>query len=407
MSSVWLSVLLFVLAFIVTMAVYPFVLRFAKKHNIVDNPNARKLQRVPVPVMGGTAVYFGIIVALFVANSLFNCPTIWVGIVSMTVMFVIGLWDDIKDVPATLRFIIEIALVWGIMVAIDSGIDDFHGLWGYGEVSLYIAMPLSIIAGVGIINAINLIDGVDGYSSGYGMMACTLFAVLFFSVGDRAMGSYAIICAGALLPFFVHNLFGKTSKMFIGDSGTLMLGTVMTVFVFAVLSRNTTCQPLVEQGCSLVAFTLAVLAIPVFDTLRVMSVRIVRGKSPFHPDKTHLHHLFIEMGFSHVGTAVSIILTNFLIVLVWWLSWKFGASLEVQVYIVMGLGILTTFGFYKFMRSQQMKGPEDEDGFPTGGAVWKVFCAIGEFTHIERGGFWKFMQKLVDGKILGGGIKSL
>lgn len=116
----------------------------------------------------------------------------------------------------------------------------------------------------------------------------------------------------------MHNVFGKTSKMFIGDGGTLVMGGVMSVFVIAVLKQGSLSASYVSERVGLVAFTLAVLSVPVFDTLRVMATRLLNGASPFRPDKTHLHHMFIELGCSHVATTVAILSMNFLIVLAWW-----------------------------------------------------------------------------------------
>lgn len=384
------------LAFIVTTLVYPFVLSYAQKNGIVDNPNARKLQRVPVPVMGGVAVFVGILISVLVSNIQINDLTIWVGFVCMVIMLVIGAIDDIRDIPATLRFIIETALVYGMIVVADIGIDSLHGLWNVGEIPTSISLPLSIIAGVGVINATNLIDGVDGYASGYGIMSCSLYAVLAFYVGDMVIGRLALIFVGSLVPFFLHNVFGRKSKMFIGDSGTLMMGTVMTLFVFSILSKNSDCCVLEQKGLGLVPFTVAVMSIPVFDTLRVMGARVVRGTSPFHPDKTHLHHLFIEMGFSHIGTTLSILLLDFLIVAIWFILWLLGASIDVQFYIVVGLSMFVTFGFYRFMKIQQNRGPKDEDGYPMGTKIWRFFCILGDKSHIERNGMWAFMRKLMD-----------
>ena len=125
------------------------------------------------------------------------------------------------------------------------------------------------------------------------------------------MTCLTMIVIGALLPFFMHNVFGQKSRMFIGDGGTLMLGMFLTVCTFYAMSSTQPCDKLDEKGLSLIAYALAVLSIPLFDTLRVFTMRILRGKSPFRPDKTHLHHLFIDMGFSHLGAALFILLLNF------------------------------------------------------------------------------------------------
>ena len=401
MENWMIGILVFVVAMVTSMTVFPWALRFARKHGIVDNPNARKLQRVPVPVFGGIVVYSGILAGgLLLALFMWS----WVmvnGLIGMTIMLLIGMWDDQKDISAMLRFAIEIGLVSAFIALTGVYIDDIHGLWGINELSDWIAIPFSVFSGVGIINAINLIDGVDGYSSGYGMMACTLFGLCFWTVWSPTMTCMTMIVIGALFPFFMHNVFGQKSRMFIGDGGTLMLGMFMTVCAFYSLSSTQPCQKLDEQGLSLTAFALAVLCIPVFDTLRVMSLRILRGKSPFKPDKTHLHHLFIDMGFSHLGAALFILMLNFGVVLVWLVSWKLGASVDVQTYIVIALGLLVTFGFYKFMKVQQNGGPVDEEGYPQGTWLWYRMCELGQFTHKEDNRAWRVLKRIMDGPMMG------
>lgn len=396
MNNTSIAILVTVVAFVVSALVFPKALRFARQHDIVDNPNARKLQRIPIPVLGGVAVYTGIMAAAVVLLT-FNQSTVlmWT-LMGMTVMQVIGTWDDMEDISAILRFLIEVSLVGAFIALTDIYIDDFHGLWGIHRIGPEIGIPLSMVAGVGIINATNLIDGVDGYASGYGMMASLLFAFAFASVWDNSMVCMALIVAGALLPFFMHNVFGVRSKMFMGDGGTLMLGVLMTVFVLYALSSHTSCDGLDERGVSLTGLTLAFLCIPVFDTLRVMSARITRGRSPFRPDKTHLHHLFIDMGFSHLGAALFILFLNLLVVASWFAAYQLGASIDMQTYIVILLGVGVTFGFYKLMRVQQNGGPKDVDGYPTGTWLWHLMCRLGTWTHREDKRSWRIMRWFMD-----------
>ena len=326
-------IILSLLSLIVTTVVYPFVLRYALHHNIVDNPDARKLHRMPVPIMGGVAVYAGVFAGCFVMSLLVSGASIRWSLMAMTTMLVLGVWDDIKNLPAILRLIVQFGIVGAYMGFTGHFVDNFYGLFDIHEISLWVGIPLSLVAGVGTINAINMIDGVDGYSSGYGIMACASFGALFIAVHQSVWACLAVIVASALIPFFFHNVFGKKSKMFIGDGGTMMLGFLMTIFEFGVISLNR-CPELESRGFGLIAFTLAVLCIPVFDTLRVMTARMARRRSPFKPDKSHLHHLFIDMGFSHLGAAVSILSMNFTITLVWLLLWVCGASITVQTIVV-------------------------------------------------------------------------
>ena len=396
MNTTLIAFLLSLLAFAVTMMVYPYVLSFAISHHIVDNPNARKLQRVPVPVMGGTSVYAGVLVASIVAVAVMGDVRIFWCLLLLTLMFALGVWDDMKDVSAYLRFVIEIGVVWAMILLLGLELNDFKGLWGVHGIPDTLSMPLSIIAGVGIMNAVNLIDGVDGYCSSYGVMACVAFAVVFYFAGGESLLCLALIFVGALLPFFFHNVFGQRSKMFLGDGGSLMLGTVLSFFVFATMSTQRGCDYLQEHGLSLAALSLAIMAVPVFDTLRVMIGRVAKGHSPFHPDKTHLHHIFIEMEFSHLSTSLIIVLGNLLIILSVLLAWWLGASIDVQFYIVVGISFMFTWGFYYFMDSQRRAN----DG--EGSAIFKKMCALGRLSHRSDKPFWRFMRKMVDSRFLGG-----
>ena len=396
MFDKWLIFIIPLIAFLVTTMVYPRVLRFAKNHHIVDNPNTRKLQRYPIPVLGGVAVYLGVLIGYLVLACYQPESTILWTLIAMTIMMIIGIWDDVSDLSTKFRFLIEIALMAFIIAVSGIYMDDFHGLWQIHQLNVFLGMTLSIVAGVGIINAVNMIDGIDGYVSGYCIQACLCFTVLFWMVGELVMACMALVVMASLLPFFFHNVFGIRSKMFIGDGGTMMLGVLMAFFVLFVLSSETKCNMLETQGVSLLAFTLAVMCIPVFDTLRVMTLRILRGYSPFKPDKTHLHHLFIDMGFSHLGAAMSILSINLSVVLIWLVMWKCGASIEWQTYVVIMVGLLVTFGFYKLMKIQQFGGGMNEMGRPKGTALWHFFLKLGERSHLEKGSMWKWISRLMD-----------
>lgn len=374
------------LAFLGTLWVHPKVLKIAILKNLVDNPDARKLQRNPVPVMGGIAVFFGIIIGLCSSLTMFNSPNLFMLISAMLIMLYIGTIDDILDLSPAIRFAIEILIIMWLMYVNSSSINNFWGLWGLGTIPDWISWPLTIFAAVGIINAINLIDGVNGLSSGFCFMASVLFAILFYSTGNTVMSSLSISAAGAIIPFFLHNVFGYKTRMFIGDGGTLVIGTMMSMFVINILSSNSLCTTLALKGLGLVPFTLAVLSIPVFDTLRVMSMRIIRGTSPFHPDKTHLHHIFLELGFSHIGTTFSILSMNLFIVAAWFISYKLGASVDIQLYIVLALSILATFVFYKFARNRINNNSKG----------LKRLQKVAKALNFEKKGIWLTIQQLID-----------
>lgn len=386
MSNIQNILLPTLLAFLGTLWIHPKVLKIAILKNLVDNPDARKLQRNPVPVMGGIAVFFGITIGLCCSQAIFNSPSTFMLISAMLIMLYTGTIDDIIDLSPAIRFIIEIIVIAWLMYTSKSSINCFWGLWGIATIPQWAAYALTIFAAVGIINAINLIDGVNGLSSGFCFMSSVLFAIFFYITGNETMTTLALSAAGAIVPFFLHNVFGQSTRMFIGDGGTLVIGTMMAMFVMNILDVNSGSILLAANGVGLIPFTLAVLAIPIFDTLRVMSTRILNRKSPFHPDKTHLHHMFIDLGFSHIGTTVSILSVNFLIVVAWFISYRMGASIETQLYVVVALSILMTFIFYWFAKRQLERN----------GKCLKLFKGMAKVLHIEKKGIWCRIQQIID-----------
>ncbi len=372
--------------------VHPRLVRIAAMKMIVDNPDARKLQKEPIPILGGVAVMFGAVLGISCTavfpETVFN-DTIVLIIAVMMVMLYTGTMDDILELTPRLRFLIEIMSVCALIFVGGFRLDDLHGLWGVSVLPDWVAVPLTVFACVGIINAMNLIDGIDGLSSGFCITACAIFSAIFFKAGDMMMFILSMALIGALIPFFMHNVFGERSKMFIGDGGTLVMGAVMSIFVVRVLGVGSPVAQFWDQshaGMSAVAFTLAVLCVPVFDTLRVMVTRMLQGRSPFHPDKTHLHHMFIDLGFSHVGTTFSIILLNLTVVAVWWASVSMGCSLDVQLYVVILFGSLFTIFLYPAVAAAKRRNAP----------LYRALTAASRMTHFERKGFFLLLRKAMD-----------
>lgn len=335
------------------------ILKIAKDKNVVDNPDARKLQKTPVPVMGGVAVFIGVVAGTLVgaaltrAHGLGTLTLLLPIILAMLVMLYTGSMDDIVGLSPGSRFVIEICTLLGLIFASGCCVDSLHGLWGVGDISWWVAVPLTVIGGVGIINAVNMIDGVNGLSSGLCITCCILFGTVFSLVGDMVNAMLAFVMGAALLPFLLHNVFGMRSKMFIGDAGTMVMGMLMTWFTISVLYRGTdVAEHLQAPNANLIAMALAILSVPVFDTVRVMFLRILKRQSPFHPDKTHLHHVFINVGVSHTITALFEIGINLIIVGVWVLAVCQGARMEWQLYIVIAVSLLLVWGTYFFLRGQ-------------------------------------------------------
>lgn len=383
----FLPLIPFVVAFLSVCWIHPRLVKLAYLKGIVDNPDFRKLQRSPVPVLGGCAVFFGISLGLGIVSPFFDSSQLPIIMAAMTLMLYIGTMDDILNLSPGFRFFVEVLCLVLLVVAGGFSISHFHGLWGIGAIPCWwCSALLTVFAAVGIINAINLIDGVNGLSSGYCIMACLIFGTFFFFAGDLVMVLLATVCVGALIPFFFHNVFGKSSRMFIGDGGTLVMGLVMSIFVIHTLDARSLGAVFAARGFGLIPFTLAVLSVPVFDTLRVMSARVRRHVSPFHPDKTHLHHLFIEMGNSHIVTTFLVLTCNALVVLLWACAACRGMSPEGQVWLVTLAGLFFTWGVYGGVRLLQRRAPE----------AFRSLVAFNLRTRPRRDGVFRTIQQVID-----------
>lgn len=347
------------MAYIAVRWVYFKVLKIAKDKDLVDNPDARKLQKTPVPVMGGIAVFFGIVTGVasgLVLNFFFGYGdvfTLMPIILAMVVMLYTGAMDDIIGLTPNIRFVVEILSIIGIVFGSGTCINSFHGLWGVGTFDWYLAVALTVFAGVGIINAINMIDGVNGLSSGLCIACCIVYGCIFISVGDLTNAMLAFVVAASLFPFLLHNVFGLRSRMFIGDAGTMMMGVTLAWFTICLLRSDSVVASNPKfLNANVIAMALAILSVPVFDTIRVMTMRILKGMSPFHPDKTHLHHVFVNIGCSHSITSLLEIGINLAVFGIWRLSYYLEASIGWQLYIVIIAAVILVWGTYFFISNQ-------------------------------------------------------
>lgn len=369
---------------------YNKVLKIARLKNLVDNPDGRKIQKQPVPVLGGLAVYFGLVCGMlfFTAISGIRFGELLPIFFSISIMLFVGMLDDFLGLSARSRIIIEILTISALIYASGLSIDSLQGLWGVNAFSWYIAVPLTILTGVGLINAYNMVDGVNGLSSGLCIVVSCFFAVVFYKYRDYLDCAIAVCFAASLIPFIIHNVFGNKSRMFIGDGGTMVMGVIICWFVMRILSsrNNWPVRYPSQTPVSFVALVWAFAAEPVFDTLRVMTGRILRRTSPFKPDKTHLHHVFIELGISHIFTSISIITINTLVVLAWFVAFKCGLSQPWQLFVGISAAIIFVWGSYFFLNYHLKHDTE----------FARLIRSNSGKTHFSHTKVWQSFQKFLD-----------
>ena len=394
-STIWAAVVF--LAFVASLAsvrwAYFKILKIAKDKNLVDNPDARKLQKTPVPVMGGIAVFIGMVAGVLLGSALSvglgigSTAVLLPVVLAMVIMLYTGAMDDIVGLSPGSRFALEILTILGLIYGSGSCVDSFHGLWGVEAFSWWIGVPITVVAGVGVVNAVNMIDGVNGLSSGLCIVCCLIYGTIFFFAGDMPNAILAFAMAAALFPFLLHNVFGSRSRMFIGDAGTMVMGMLMTWFTISILNSNTEVAIKLERpNANMIAFALAVLSVPIFDTVRVMFMRILKGKSPFHPDKTHLHHVFVNVGISHALTSLVEITLNLLVVVVWMVMVRLGARMDWQLYVVTALSMILVWGTYFFLRNQVNRHT----------AFMHRLAHFSLATHLGDRNWWQRLQHWLD-----------
>jgi UDP-GlcNAc:undecaprenyl-phosphate/decaprenyl-phosphate GlcNAc-1-phosphate transferase len=325
----------FITAFVVTLLCIPPVINLIKKYSLYDLPGGRKSHSSPVPTMGGIAIIAGMIIALFLWFPFSNQIALVSFFFSITVLFALGIMDDLKDLSAKYKFIIQAGLA--ALIALSGiRINSFDGLFGINELPFIAQYTFTLIFIVGVTNAFNLIDGIDGLAGGLGFMSLVILGIFLTMSGDANTALVAFALAGGILAFLYFNF--NPAKIFMGDTGSLVLGFVVAVLCIRLMQvNNTILNPVIPHAP---VFVLGIVFIPVFDTLRVFAIRIWNGKSPFEADKIHIHHLLTNQGFSH-GFAAKLIcfIHAFILIEVYWLRFL---SQEIVALILVAFMLVTT-----------------------------------------------------------------
>jgi len=323
-----LYVMPFLVAMVVTMAWLPVFRRFATRWGIVDKPGARKVHALPIPRIGGLAMVIGVLVAAIVVIPL--QPNDRWFLVAATILATFGAADDRFDLDYRLKFLGQLIAI--VIVAL-AGDAQIHSITLDDRVLLpeWLSIPLTVLFLLGITNAINLADGLDGLAGGTTFLCLGALALLSHGSGQVVTASLSLAFAGAILGFLRFNTF--PASVFMGDAGSQLLG-----FAVGVLSLRAT-----QSGTSALSAAIPVLllALPILDTLSVMAQRVSEGRSPFSPDKNHIHHKLLALGFDH-HEAVMVIyaIQADLFLLAYWLRYESDVTILAVVSSFFGASIL-------------------------------------------------------------------
>ena len=310
----------FLFAVSLGMVIIPRILVISHKKRLYDVPDARKVHTMPVPRLGGLSFFPVILMSMFLVigfrlyfwdvnvsglsfNMLYEYLFLFVG---MTLLYLVGVCDDLVGVGYRYKFAVQIAAAF-LLVLSGNWFDSFGGLFGIFSVPVWVGVPFTVFIVVYITNAINLIDGIDGLASGLCCIALSVLSVIFFLRGQYVYALLAICTLGILMPFWCYNVFGNANrghKLFMGDAGSLTLGYVIS-FLIIHMSVTNEVSPTLSNPYMVIAFS--TVLVPLLDVIRVVLHRLREHKNPFLPDKNHFHHKLLRTGMRVRMVMVTII----------------------------------------------------------------------------------------------------
>ncbi len=291
-------------SFLATMTLMPVIIKLFRSIDLLDIPDKRKIHSVSTPSLGGIAIFAGIVFSLLLSMSFVDLASQKFFIGATFLIFLLGVRDDLSSLLAKHKLIIQIFAA--VLVVYFGGwkIEGLNGLFGVTSFPYGLNEVFTIFVIVVMTNAFNLIDGIDGLAGSIGLLITLFFGWYFLSIGDLINATVSIAIGGAVLGFLLYNWY--PSKVFMGDTGSMTLGFMISTLVvkFLMVPESISFGLGLESPVSL---CIALLILPIYDTLRVFFIRFYTGKSPLSPDRNHIHHVLLKLGLNHgQGTIVMI-----------------------------------------------------------------------------------------------------
>ena len=330
------NVLAFIFSLAITWYAIPIIVSICRSKNLFDLPNGRTSHIKATPTLGGIALFASVMISSMLFININILPNFQYAVAGSIVIFFIGLNDDLAVISWRRKITGEIIAALFLIVLGDVRFTNLHGFLGIHEINYLSSLLLTLFVMIGIVNAMNLIDGIDGLAAGLATMATACFGIWFYLDGQFEMMVICASLAGSLLAFIYFNVFSHTNKIFMGDTGSLLLGYLMTFFVIVFNESNiVNDSPWHVNNAPIISF--AILFVPLYDTLRVMGSRIIKRKSPFHADRSHIHHQLLALGFTHIQTTLILLAINALFILFIFLLQDLNIHLLAAILIITGL----------------------------------------------------------------------
>lgn len=306
--------LLIFTSFIITYISIPVIIRVARMKQLFDEPENRSSHSTLVPTLGGVSIFASIIISssLFVNERFVDFDLLNA---AMVILFFFGIKDDILMISPVKKFIAQIVSALIISIGANVRIPHMYDILGFGEIPYWISIVITVFVIILIINSFNLIDGVDGLAASVGIVSSLVLGYWFYVNEYNSLALLSASLFGSLVAFLRYN-FSKKNKIFMGDTGSMIVGFIVAVLTIEFIRHNGI--GLINGGKEIITapvLAISILIIPLIDTFRVFMVRLLNKKSPFKPDKNHIHHRLLSLGLSHAKTTIMMVVANFIFIL--------------------------------------------------------------------------------------------
>lgn len=290
-------------SFVISFLIVPVIIKYSLKKNLLDVPGRRKIHKKVTPSMGGIAIFCAFFISSLIWINLSSWNEIkWI-LFALFVIFFIGVRDDLVPLRAIFKLIGQIFAATLLIFFFDLRIDTFYGILGITDLPDGVSYLLTIFIIIIITNSFNLIDGLDGLAGTIAIIALFCFGTWFYLVDQVTFATLSFIMLGAILAFLIFNW--EPSEVFMGDTGALVIGMLLAILAIHFINVNfqlPTESP--YKFLSSIGTAACFIIIPLVDTSRIIILRLIKGKSPFKPDKSHIHHAIMRLGKTHSQTTI-------------------------------------------------------------------------------------------------------
>ena len=298
-------------SFAITFLAIPVIISVAEMKKLYDVPDERKIHQTPIPSLGGVGIFAGFVLASLLTIGFSTAPEFQFYMAAALVIFFLGVKDDILVISPIKKFIGQVLAAFLIVYKGGIQIQSMHGFLGLYDLPEMYSLVLTYLTVIVIINSFNLIDGVDGLAGSLGLMSTLIFGFYFLNIGQLPYAILAFSLAGSLSAFLIFNF--QPARIFMGDTGSLLIGLINAILVVKFINfagSPTSAIPILQSP----AIGFSILLIPLLDTVRVFGIRIINRRSPFSPDRNHIHHLMLDKGLSHRTVTLALVGINLLFI---------------------------------------------------------------------------------------------